>query len=240
MSIRLMSLVWENGPMKQTERFVLLALADYANGNGECYPSIAGICRKTAMSERGVQAILRRLEADGWVTISTGNGRKNCNQYVFSDKINPAGDAPLEEETPQMDARNPADGCINPAGDAPEPSLTIIEPREPLCISPRAKPRKPETDLPEGWVPSDANVNHAQDKGLSMQEINDAADSFRNYHHSKQSRFRDWDAAWRTWISNAIKFGRSGGMAGKAAPGGYGQGSSIASIAARRRATGQV
>ena len=136
MSIKIMSIIWEHGPSAQSDRFVLLALADYANDEGEAWPSIAGICRKTCMSERGVQTVIRRLEAAGWVTIQTGAGRKNCNQYTIKtpqqvhplpDK-NPAGDAPAGDAPPQMDAETPQMTAKNPAGDAPEPSENHQEP----------------------------------------------------------------------------------------------------------------
>lgn len=119
----------------------------------------------------------------------------------------------------------------------PEPEPEV---KEETIVSSQKKRRKPEIDLPENWAPSDVNIQHALEKGFTMQEIDHEADSFRNHHHSKQSRFRDWDAAWRTWIANAIKFGRSRRMAGAANSGGYGQGGSIASIVARRRAEGKV
>ena len=124
-----MSKVWEAGPEKPSERFVLLAIADYANNEGECWPSIAGICRKTCMSERGVQTIIRRLKDQGWLHIETGNGRRNCNLYTVKtpQDMHPAGDAPphMDAETPHMDTQTPHMDVINPAGDAPEPSLTI-------------------------------------------------------------------------------------------------------------------
>jgi len=127
MSIKIMSQIWNGGPEKQSDRFVLLALADYANDDGECWPSIAVVMRKTCMSKRGIQTVLRRLKADGWLEIEAGGGRKNCNLYRVKtpQEMHPAGDAPphMSAETPQMTA-------INPAGDAPEPSRTIIEPSE--------------------------------------------------------------------------------------------------------------
>jgi hypothetical protein len=125
MSIKIMSRVWESGPEKQADRFVLLAIADYANDEGECWPSIAGICRKTCMSERGVQTIIRRLQAEGWLDIETGKGRKNCNLYTVK---NPAPHAPRTTCTPHMDAQTPHMDAINPAPHAPEPSVTIKEP----------------------------------------------------------------------------------------------------------------
>jgi uncharacterized protein YdaU (DUF1376 family) len=99
--------------------------------------------------------------------------------------------------------------------------------------------RKPEVDLPEGWVPSDRNIQDAIDKGLSEREIQDEADRFRNHHYSKQSRFRDWDAAWRTWCSNALRYRKGGGVAGSAGAGYGGQRSSLAGIVARRRIEGR-
>jgi hypothetical protein len=125
MSIKIMSMVWDHGPEKQAERFVLLAIADFANDDGECWPSIAGICRKTCMSERGVQVIIRRLEAQGWLHIDTGKGRKNCNVYTVK---NPAPHAPRTTCTPHMDAETPHMDAINPAPHAPEPSYNHQEP----------------------------------------------------------------------------------------------------------------
>jgi hypothetical protein len=125
-----MSRVWEHGPLRQAERFVLLAIADYANDDGECWPSIAGICRKTCMSERGVQTIIRRLEQSGWLHISIGGGRRNCNLYTIKTPhdVPPEPYAPpqMDAKTPHMDTETPQMNAVNPAPHAPEPSLTII------------------------------------------------------------------------------------------------------------------
>lgn len=125
MSVRIMSRVWEFGPDVQSDRFVLLAIADYCNDAGECWPSIKSICEKVCMSERGVQTVIRRLEASGWLEIKTGNGRSGCNQYTVKtpQEMHPAGNAP-----PQMDAETPQMDVQNPAPYAPEPSRTIKEP----------------------------------------------------------------------------------------------------------------
>lgn len=125
MSVKVMSRVWDFGPPVHSDRFVLLAIADYCNDDGECWPSIRSICGKVCMSERGVQTVIRRLEANGWLEIKTGNGRKGCNQYTVKtpQEMHPAGNAP-----PQMDAKTPQMDAQNPAPRAPEPSGTIKEP----------------------------------------------------------------------------------------------------------------
>jgi hypothetical protein len=46
------------------EKFVLLAMADHARDDGTgCYPSVTRLARKTSLSERGVQKVIRRLES---------------------------------------------------------------------------------------------------------------------------------------------------------------------------------
>lgn len=31
-------------------------------------------------------------------------------------------------------------------------------------------------------------------------------DKFLDYHRAKGNAFRDWDAAWRTWLRNSVKY----------------------------------
>ena len=55
-----MSMVWEMD-LSTFEKLVMLALADCANDDGECWPSIATICRKTGAGERTVQRSIKAL-----------------------------------------------------------------------------------------------------------------------------------------------------------------------------------
>lgn len=126
MSIKIMSLVWENGPEVQAERFVLLALADFANDDGECWPSVTTVAKKTCMSIRGVQQIMRRLEAQGWLRTEQNAGRNGCNKYV----VTPARGAPPHDVHPRTACTTPPHLNVNtPAPGAPEPSITINKPK---------------------------------------------------------------------------------------------------------------
>lgn len=106
-------------------------------------------------------------------------------------------------------------------------------------------PKKPlrkikrSTQIPDGWVPSDQNIQDAIHRQFSKEEIDHEADQFRDFHLAKGSSFKDWDAAWRTWLGNARKFAAGRGVARSASGKGHGQGSSIASIVARRRLEGE-
>ena len=69
---------------------------------------------------------------------------------------------------------------------------------------------KRRCQLPSGWVPSDRNVQDAYSKQFTDEEIRNEADKFRDHHAAKATTFADWDAGWRTWLSNARKFAGAG------------------------------
>jgi uncharacterized protein YdaU (DUF1376 family) len=113
-----------------------------------------------------------------------------------------------------------------------------------VFVSEPDKPDKPKvaakraTAIPENWVPSERNIQDAIDRQFSEKEISNEADQFRDYNLSKGNRYKDWDAAWRTWLGNSRKFSANRGLAGKANGSGHGRGRSIASIVAQRRLDG--
>lgn len=149
MSIRIMSQVWDSGPEDRAELLVLLALADFANDAGECWPSMICIAAKARMTERGAQKIVRRLEETGWLEIATGGGRGGKNSYRIKagNPERETGNAKLGiDEKPRTAEHKPRTAeQKTPNGGSPEPSITIKEPsinktREALC-----RVLKPET-----------------------------------------------------------------------------------------------
>ncbi len=76
-----MTEVWDSASVKGSARLVLLALADHANDEGYCFPSLARLARKALLSERNVQLILRVLEKRGELVLELGRGRGHLNRY---------------------------------------------------------------------------------------------------------------------------------------------------------------
>ena len=60
--------------------------------------------------------------------------------------------------------------------------------------------------IPSDWYPSDELYTWTKNKGLTDAQIEDELESFRD-HQFKTVRYRP-DACWRTWIKNAIRWGR--------------------------------
>lgn len=76
-----MTSVWRHSKQKGSALLLLLSLADYADERGISYPSIGALARKTRMTERNVQKLLRQLETDGDLVIDANSGPYGANRY---------------------------------------------------------------------------------------------------------------------------------------------------------------
>ncbi len=89
--------VWCRGATeyRMRERAVLQALALYADGEGECYPSRSRIAEHLGTSPRTVQRALSRLRSDGVIETSfetTGRGRRLCYRILSGLPANDTGE----------------------------------------------------------------------------------------------------------------------------------------------------
>ena len=92
MSIRIMSAVWEHAPVDGGSLLVLLAMADFANENGICWPAIPTLAKKARLSERQVQRVLHDLEDAKLIMVDKGTGPHGVNTYKVlarGDKMSP-------------------------------------------------------------------------------------------------------------------------------------------------------
>ena len=87
MSIKLMTRVWDmpKEVIKQGPKLVLLALCDYANDEGECYPSQDKLAVRASCTDRSVRDHLDWLESIGVISVSrrqTGGRRKSDLYHI--------------------------------------------------------------------------------------------------------------------------------------------------------------
>jgi len=72
MSVRLMAAVFQASVGSPTDKLVLLALADFADGDGgSIYPSLATLAAKCDLTVRACRLALRRLEKAGLLVVET-------------------------------------------------------------------------------------------------------------------------------------------------------------------------
>lgn len=108
MSLKIMSLAW-NVQLPPRDKLVLLALADNANDEGECFPSIATISRRACTDERRTYRILKSLESANQITRVSRPGRSTLY------KVHPT---PGTGATPGIGA-TPGTGAMPPLAQVP-------------------------------------------------------------------------------------------------------------------------
>lgn len=162
MSVKVIGWVWDNSQSEGAARLVLLAIADCANAEGkDAWPSMAELCRKTRLSERGVQKAIRRLEDLGELDVKKNAGRGRTNRYIVvmetpnvvrgSGRENPEQSSPRTEFAPEPGSpKTPNVVRKTPNHVRPEPSVPVLEPSldsKPGRAAPRAE-AIPEWALP--------------------------------------------------------------------------------------------
>lgn len=81
MSIKAMTWVFEQDELKGNHKLVMLALADFCDDQGLCWPSVGRIAKKSSISERSVQRILGDLVDQGWLGVNRAVGRGHTSRY---------------------------------------------------------------------------------------------------------------------------------------------------------------
>ncbi|UPL20211.1 helix-turn-helix domain-containing protein [Alcaligenes faecalis] len=149
MSTIIMSECWPLQGMTPAQKAVLISLADNANDQGVCWPSVESISARTCLSERSVQNAIKWLIDAGALQAQQRQGRST----VYT--VTPAAFAPPQEmrgankdETPANNDRTPAAFAPIPAAAAPrtvkEPSRNRKEPQKKISV-----------EVP-GWLDADA------------------------------------------------------------------------------------
>ncbi len=109
MSIRIMSIVWAQSPYRGEALLLHLALADFANDEGKCWPSQKTLAKKARCSENYVRVAIKRMITDGLVEITErSNGRGNSICYQLKPhSANPHSANPHSPERETPFATNP-------------------------------------------------------------------------------------------------------------------------------------
>lgn len=82
MSIKIMSWVWDNSPYGADRLLIHLALADWADDEGNCWPSQEKIAKKARCTTRWVREVTRGMVEDGLLEkVGGGTGRGKTTQY---------------------------------------------------------------------------------------------------------------------------------------------------------------
>ncbi|HFD6767900.1 TPA: helix-turn-helix domain-containing protein [Pseudomonas aeruginosa] len=137
MSTIIMSACWPLQGLTPAQKAVLISLADNANDEGVCWPSVAKIAERTCLSERAVQQAIKVLNECKALSIEARQGRSTMFTVTPAAFAPPQKVHPRRKCTPAASAPTPADAAPQPPQEMhPTPAAsaprTVIEPtREP-------------------------------------------------------------------------------------------------------------
>jgi hypothetical protein len=134
MSVKALSIVFEKFPYGGTDYLTIIALADWSDDDGRCFPSVASVGRKIRLSERQARRSMSNLISGGFVKV-IGNkyggvpGETRRYQIVFDSLTGDMRVRP-KAETGDMRVRDGGHlgyetGDIGVRQTVIEPSLTV-------------------------------------------------------------------------------------------------------------------
>jgi hypothetical protein len=83
LSIKIMSWVWDHSPYEGKALLLHLALADFANDAGECWPSQPTLAAKARCTERHVRDTVSQMVNDGYVQITNPSNGVTSHRYLL-------------------------------------------------------------------------------------------------------------------------------------------------------------
>lgn len=129
-----MTLVWDSSPYKDGSLLLLLALADFANDEGVCFPGVPTLAKKCRMDDRSIRRILRKFEEDEIISIETQHGRNHTNIYHINiAKLKPDNKPSFESVKPDnmsafQNDRNLTLDTLKPDIENTKPDIRYIKP----------------------------------------------------------------------------------------------------------------
>jgi hypothetical protein len=137
MSTHIMAACWPLR-MPPTPKSVLMSLADNANDQGVCWPSIATICTRTCYTERTVQGAIRWLAEKGLIEVEIRPGRST----LYRVAVAAARLTPRNSCGEQQMRSTPADAARTPAANAPDPRSSRTQNRKEQSRNRQEPPKK--------------------------------------------------------------------------------------------------
>jgi hypothetical protein len=194
--------------MQPTAKSVLMSLADNANDQGYCWPSIANICKRTCFSKRAVIDAIAWLELNGALSANRSNGRHTTYVVTPLSYVEPVQQAhQCNKRTGASNASEPVQQAHQPVHlphqpvremhtNPQEPSLTINESNHHLFGDVYTRPLDDRFD--EFWeaYPVKTGKKQSRDKWKAMGLVR-FADEILADVAAKQAQDRRWVDGYR-------------------------------------------
>lgn len=207
MSIEALSMVLNHSTALGSPKVVLLGIANHLGPDATegAWPSQKRLADYANLSERGVQKCVEKLVKAGELRVEVAGGHSRNqykpNRYWITIECPDDCDKSMSHRRGELQdqGRTPVPSGANASTvrGVPEFVQTLSEPKD---------KSKYATSIPEGFTPSEKIQETFESKYGSVLSYEETLEAFTDFHLAKGSRFKDWDAAFRTWCRNAVTF----------------------------------
>jgi hypothetical protein len=238
LSARASGQVWKLSRHKGSELLVLLAIADNAKDDGrDAWPGIPELARKTRLTERNIQLVLRKLEKSGELVIERNAGPNRANLYhiiLNGENISPSNGEKIapsdgEEISPvksfqgEIQRTQMVKSSVPTSQIPPKPpykeELIKLTVKEPSVGTRATKPR----ETLAAFEPTEKQIEDAIGYGVPEERIGFHTEQWRDYHLEKGTTIKDLGASWRRWMRNQVIYAERDAARGRASPATNGQ-----------------
>jgi hypothetical protein len=128
MSVKVQALIWEHAPYRGNTLLTFLALGDWSNDEGVCWPKIATLAKKSRQSVRNARYAVELLCRDGFLVVDVNPGRGHQNDFRLNlQKLQHLASQKVQFTTPKG-AIGDTKRCKTQQRNKEEPSLTVSDP----------------------------------------------------------------------------------------------------------------
>lgn len=122
MGVRATNYVWEHSPSKGGRLLVLLALGDRANDDFVCWPGVKELAKKSRLSTRQVERVLKELHKDGEIEYPPNRPTKDSPVRIRQN-VGPTRASGDDDARVEADPTRASDPPVEPSGEpSKEPS----------------------------------------------------------------------------------------------------------------------
>ena len=205
MAVKVLSKVWDGFPGGGSELLALLALADWSDDEGRCWPSVASIAKKIRLSEKQARRVVHSIIETGYLSVTDNlQGGATSRRYQINLVM---------LSTPPVEGRAPAE-VPNPSlvREAPPPAhgrRTVIDTSRTVKGTSRA--RKTEVTLREfldtckinserAIHEDDTIFAYAEKVGIDYEMIAVCWHVFKDGYLDTSKTYKDWREVFRKCV----------------------------------------
>lgn len=218
-----MNLVWESDIQPLPRRMTILALADAANVDGVCWPTVDLLVERTGAGRSTVLKALTDLVREGFL-IKQRRRSKSTVYTIVQERLQQSRKSDSEtshreastSETSRSQSQKVQDGDVGKSTSETLLKRTTNKNHQGIVALPFGEsnagthattppPMKRATRLPGSWTPTDEHRGRAHSLGL---DVDDEAETFRLHAETNGRTTKNWNSAFTMWLKKALVISR--------------------------------